>query len=434
MKFAKSVLAISVALAVSGAVGAATKTNDDDSVHEWGRWSVLMPAAGDVQEQPVEPRVLADFRPEDAQEFDRDVNRPDQLGQPQQPDQPDQPEQPGYEGMCQAGAECGYATYSYYYNAYGYDDYGGYGGEGGYYSDGGEGAPVPARMQLNLQFTATENAQVAAVGTPPGDGGEVGVSADFSVTPTSPHPNYPPASDRHANNDYINTYDDVIYWNAYDSTDESPDGGEGDTWVRIDGVMIPELLDNTTAGWWSEGYEAYDYNGSEHFERGGDFIAGTATGLAFLDSLNIGNVQAHYAGVAMDSWVDVVIDVDFGSMTWNGSWNGGQDGYVYTFTDENGQNYARGEVGFNAAGYVSGPNIVSTSLSASDAASITGRVDGSFFGSEAQTLGGVSDITKTVTEATVGEGGTVYEAARNVDVFATVDETVLEDFDDVLRD
>lgn len=424
MKFAKSVLAISVALAVSGAVGAAAKKNDDDSVHEWGRWSVLMPAAGDVQEQPVEPRVLADFRPEDAQEFDRNVNRPDQ---------PDRP----YEGMCQAGAECGYATYSYYYNAYGYDDYGGYGGyggEGGYYSDGGEGAPVPARMRLNLQFPATETAQVAAVGTPPADGGEVGVSADFSVTPTSPHPNYPPVSDRHAENDYVDTDDDAVYWYAHDSTGASPDGGEGNTWVHIDGVMVPALLDNTTAGWWSEGYEAYDYNGSEHFERGGDFIAGTTTGLAFLDGLNAGNVEARYVGVAMDSWVNVVIDVDFGNSTWNGSWNGGQDGYVYTFTDENGQHYVRGDVGFNASGYVSGPNIVSTSISASDAASITGRVDGSFFGSEAQTLGGVSDITKTVTEATVGEGGTVYEAARNVDVFATVDETVIEDLGDVLRD
>lgn len=421
MKFAKSVLAISVALAMSGAAGAATKKGDDDSVRQWGRWAVLMPAAGDVTEHPVEPRIAGrDFRPEDAEQYERVANAPERQETPR--------EEPRYEGMCQAGASCGYATYEYRYYTSGYDGYGGEGGYGGYYSDGGEGAPVPAGMKANVQFPAVDSVQVAAIGTPPGDGGEAGVIADFSVTPHSQHPNYPPVTDRHAEEDHIHDYGDgSVYWHAENDTDTSPDGGEGYTRVRIDGVMVPELIENTTAGWWSEGeYSYHDYYTYEEFERGGSYVAGTATGLAFLESLNAGNVEARYVGFAMDSQVDVVIDMDFGADTWSGSWNGGRDGSVYTFTDENGQNYVRGEVGFNASGYISGPNIVSTSISASDAESIAGRVDGSLFGSEAQVLGGLSDITKTVSEATVGEGGTVYDAARNVDTFVTVEESIAD--------
>lgn len=429
MKFAKHVLAISVALAMSGVASAATKKGEEDSVHEWGRWAVLVPAAGDLAEHPVEPRIAGrDFRPEDAQQYERVANAPERQETPR--------EEPRYEGMCQAGASCGYATYEYRYYTSGYDGYGGEGGYGGYYSDGGEGAPVPARMNLNVQFPTVDSVQVAAIGTPPGDGGEAGVIADFSVTPHSQHPNYPPVTDRHAEEGYVDFNGEGVYWDAYSGTYTSPDGGEGYTWVRIDGEMLPALLENTTAGWWDEGeYSYHDYYANyEEFWRGGSYVAGTATGLAFLESLNAGNVQARYVGLAMDSQVDVVIDMDFGAATWNGSWNGGRDGYVYNYTDENGQNYVRGEVGFNAAGYISGPNIVSTSISASDAASISGRVDGSLFGSEAQVLGGLSDITKTVSEATVGEGGTVYDAARNVDTFVTVEESIAEEVGDLLRE
>lgn len=45
MNFSKNVLALSIALAV-GSSTAASKPQDDDSVHQWGRWAVLVPEAG----------------------------------------------------------------------------------------------------------------------------------------------------------------------------------------------------------------------------------------------------------------------------------------------------------------------------------------------------------------------------------------------------
>lgn len=430
MKYAKSVLALSIALAV-GSATAATKPQDDDSVHQWGRWAVLVPEAGADADPFIKVEGSRDLRPEDAKQFERTAQL--NVAPPVEPPVP--PEPPVVEGHCQAGASCSYATYEYTYNTY--NGYGGY-GEGG--STNGYGARVPADIDLDVAFTPVDNVQVAVIGLPPADGGEVGVTADFSVSPRVPHSNYPPVSDRHTEEEHIHDYGDgTLYWHAdsYVYANTAPDGGYGSStlWSDINGGMAPDVTEDTTAGFWGDGAEGYSYDdgSSEWFSRMGSYVAGTATNMAFLDTLNAGNVEANYVGFAMHSGVDVAIHVDFGDSTWSGTWNGGRDGYVNVATDGNGVRHVEGEVGFRVdAGHLSGPNLIADRLSAGDG-TVRGSVEGSFFGSEAQVVGGINDITKTVTADSVGEGGVTYNAARNVDTFVTIREDLADRVGDVFR-
>ncbi|MBI5040886.1 MAG: hypothetical protein HZB57_06725 [Gammaproteobacteria bacterium] len=434
MRFSKSVLAISIALAVSGVAGAATKSNEDDSVHEWGRWAVLMPAAG----PEAGPDVAVIPAGNDLGSCESSENCPKIVSNSVEPPQPPPPPPPPVvEGHCQAGASCGYATYEYSYSTY---NSGGYGEDS---STSGHGARVPANIDLNVQFTQVEEVQAAAIDTPPADNGDQAATADFTVDPTEPHDNYPPVTD-HTEGSVTDNGDGTLQWDtsSYTYSNTGPDGGEGSssTNAGINGGMAPALTEDTAAGDWYDGAEGYGYNYndgysyySESSRSQGNYVAGTATNMAFLDSLNAGNVQADYTGFAMQSGVPVAIHVNFGNDTWRGAWNNGQDGSVSVDTDENGVKHVEGQVGFRASGYLSGPNIVSNRLSADDATKVTGRVDGSFFGSHAQVLGGVGDITKTVTANTVHEGGTTYNAARNADVFVTVEKSIADQHNNIFR-
>ena len=125
----------------------------------------------------------------------------------------------------------------------------------------------------------------------------------------------------------------------------------------------------------------------------------------------VGEVTARYEGYTGNGAdypdTDVVINVDFTNATWSGSWNGGEtdESDVDRYTDSRGIDYISGEVGFNASGTIEGINISADTITANDSDNISGTVDGSFFGDQAQVLGGVSDITK--------------DGERNVEVFAT---------------
>jgi len=130
----------------------------------------------------------------------------------------------------------------------------------------------------------------------------------------------------------------------------------------------------------------------------GSFIHGTATALDVLDSLHAGNVQATYEGFTLRDMNPVNISVDFGNQSWNGSWNGGTDSTVTAFVDSNGVTNLTGGVGFQASGVINGPNIVSTDISATDATSISGNVNGSFFGGDAGVLAGAANVDKTTVD------------------------------------
>lgn len=133
-------------------------------------------------------------------------------------------------------------------------------------------------------------------------------------------------------------------------------------------------------------------------DRTAGFIYGTTTIPDELESLNAGNVQATYEGFTLRDLNPVVINVDFGAGTWNGSWNGGTDSTVMAVVDSNGVTNLSGGVGFDASGDISGANIVSTDISAADATAISGTVDGSFFGGDAGVLAGAANVDKTTAD------------------------------------
>ena len=162
----------------------------------------------------------------------------------------------------------------------------------------------------------------------------------------------------------------------------------------------------------------YDYVSGDGAETGrqtyGAYVAGIATPQAYLDAQRAGNVTASYQGNSMDWWggyqIPVSMTVNFGTASWSGSWNGGKDGSAYQATDSFGNKYVYGQIGFNASGTLSGANIQSTSVTTTDpGATISGNVQGTFYGQTAGSIGGVHDIVKTRPE--------VYSASSNVGVF-----------------
>jgi hypothetical protein len=93
---------------------------------------------------------------------------------------------------------------------------------------------------------------------------------------------------------------------------------------------------------------------------------------------------------------NVQIAVNFGTRTFDATFNGGTDKSVQTSSTASGGTQLTGQVGFVASGNITGSTFQSTSVSATDATSISGKVTGAFFGTNAAAAGGVADITKTV--------------------------------------
>lgn len=114
----------------------------------------------------------------------------------------------------------------------------------------------------------------------------------------------------------------------------------------------------------------------------GYYVAGTPTSSGDLANQVINNVSASYSGTEFRSKAPVNIQVNFGQGNWTGSWGGSN--------------------AWQAAGTVSGGIIKSNSISGAYNA---GQVQGTFYGANAQTIGGVSDVNNTVS------------GARHVDLF-----------------
>jgi len=130
-------------------------------------------------------------------------------------------------------------------------------------------------------------------------------------------------------------------------------------------------------------------------------VIGYTTTDAEMSALRASGATATYQGYGWTNYsgTPVTINVNFGNSTWTGNWGGqegGRDsGYVRTYTTNTGNTVLYGSVGFEAQGVITGVNLTSTSVSAADAASISGSVRGAFFGTNAAAVGGVVDITKT---------------------------------------
>jgi len=134
----------------------------------------------------------------------------------------------------------------------------------------------------------------------------------------------------------------------------------------------------------------------------GAFIYGVTPTLSALQS-NIGGITAHYQGGTIYGGQIVHINVTLNSGVWDGSWSNG---------------FAPTAFAFDANGTISGVNLTSTNLSGENVkgnpTTYTGSVNGAFFGTNAQTVGGVADVTRTVSFE--GEGS---DTTRHVDLFVT---------------
>jgi hypothetical protein len=335
----------------------------EDSAREWGPWTeFVQPAAGAIP-LVVLPEIHTEadgaqyFRPESADEYSKKYTEP-VVAQPP------------------TGAWYGYSVYERYYERYDYDEEGGYKNE--YYG------PYPGKIALRL---IPDDPNTVTV-----DGGDGEGTVSYTMTDLEGNP-------VHQSGDIPANFDDGLPEFEAEKSDES-------SYDEINGYPVyPPVTRQVTAGWGGWGsYGNYEYDDYNFW-----FVAGIPTPLTDIANLQAGNVTADYYGRSFDSWTPVHIEVKFLPGTWSGSWNGGVDGGTWTYTDDSGTKYVRGDVGFNAGGTINGANIQSTSLSAEDG-TVSGQVQGSFFGSNADALGGVVDITKT-TEA--------YENARHVDLFIT---------------
>jgi hypothetical protein len=108
----------------------------------------------------------------------------------------------------------------------------------------------------------------------------------------------------------------------------------------------------------------------------GYYVAGIATPQSYLDSQRAGNVTANYVGGSFDGSQQGKVDitVKFAPGTWSGNWS---------------QN---GNFNFSAAGNVTGANISGAVV---DTKNMSGTVNGTFYGQQAGSIGGVSDVTRT---------------------------------------
>lgn len=329
-----------VALSLMTVTTSGFAITDDDSVHSWGPWSTLVqPAAGPQAPTPttLAGPVVPGFGAGDSNQFTPVVENPDNDGTGVTP----------VEGNCVAGSVCGYALISQATSIDGDD-------------------PVNSSLQAatpTLTPIPVFNNENLTMNT------SLMVNSDTSLV-ISESLNVP-----------VNFFGGTA-WNYF--------AFENNRIVGLNGTTID------VAG------TPFAYGSSFNVDLGGGntintrFIYGETTGLDDLSALNVGNSVAAYSGSSLISGRSVNITVDFGANTWSGSWNGGTDSGVSASASSDNLNVLTGGVGFNASGTLSAANIVSTSVSATDASAISGTVNGSFFGGDAGVLAGAVDITKSV--------------------------------------
>jgi hypothetical protein len=325
-----------------------------DSVFSWGPWAHVAPAAG-----PQGVGFLSFGGPFQYQSELTVAN----------------------EGPCNAGETCGFATYQF-----GRD----------YCYDGAEHAPIPAVIGLSWGLGGGEGAYLTPNWWPTFHINHhdrqycTYALADFTVQGLEQPGTYPQQTS-------AGGYSFSKVWaHSFEVYNYSCELGSSEIEATL--IASPDLL----AGYWSRSNPNDDQP-----KAWGYFVYGTTTSAADMQALNAGNVTATYCGVT-GFGNNMTLTAHFGSGTWSGAWNGGYDGAVHYYTG-NSDPYMKGQVGFTANGTISGVNLTSTSVGTNDSGTtVSGSVNGAFFGSNAAAVGGISDITKTY-----GKDGSY----RNVDVF-----------------
>jgi hypothetical protein len=134
-----------------------------------------------------------------------------------------------------------------------------------------------------------------------------------------------------------------------------------------------------TSGDYEENYRYWDETTAR---TNGYYVAGIATPQAYLADQQARDIRAYYAGGSFDGYSQgkVLIQVQFAPGTWQGQWTGAMN--------------------FKADGNINGAHISSTNVSAlysGSSSSYSGSVQGTFYGQQAGSIGGVSTVTKTYT-------------------------------------
>jgi C-lobe and N-lobe beta barrels of Tf-binding protein B len=185
----------------------------------------------------------------------------------------------------------------------------------------------------------------------------------------------------------------AVAWDQVVSGELASPGGK--TSDRTD-INLAELDDaGLLKDYWNGRLEKYSYQKEfwESFDQQNEdynIVAGTLTPLDDITSMISGDVTASYRGSSAAFGQSVNIDVDFGNESFNASVSGG--------------NGLPSDMSFTADGVIQGQHLISTSVSAD-----SGYMQGSFFGPDADVVGGAYEVTKGTD--TVGD---VFTASKNV--------------------
>jgi len=355
----KHLLAVSIATLLAGFTQSALAMQEDDSVYEWGRWSVLSPAAGsEPYRAPEETVAQFNARPGEADEFDPEV-----LSNPGQPpvNPPEVPE------FCTPGSPCGFATYNASATVQAESV-----GPAAVSQPGGSGGRVLADFQLNEQQVTDPNNT--------GGSGPAFDTTDFAVTNADGDPAiYPDVHSVTINGAFssgstdiqglesqvtgFNTQTGDVFTNAETSTLSHQQDGNGQVYD----------FTGADAGYWqlvSEQRVENILGGSNYVlsraDANGHFVSGTTATLDEMERFAAGHPIATYNGFVLDYASPVSLTFDFGKYSFNGNFGS-----------------ANGFQGFAIDGVVNGAN-----FQAKD----SGReVRGSFFNQGFNTSGAVNN-------------------------------------------
>lgn len=188
---------------------------------------------------------------------------------------------------------------------------------------------------------------------------------------------------------YSNTHEGLYGGSVY--VYQVPEGQEGN--VKM-GPPSMSLLKDYWSGYTHRG--RYDNESNESYY--GEFVAGVTTVLDDVNQLVADNIVASYSGNTLRGYQSVSIEVDFGAQRFTSEFSDFENMYAK-------QHYGIDmdtDMSFTASGVVQGINLISDEISAD-----AGYVQGTFFGPEAEIIGGTVDVT--------------IDDNRMVDVFTAVE-------------
>ena len=328
-------VALGLALALAaGQCWATQQKKEEDSVYQWGRWSVLSPAAGGTTYQAsVTPDAANNARPSDADEF-----QPKIVGTGPEPP-------PAVVESCTAGASCGFATYSR---------------QNG--DSGAKNGPVAASFDLQS-----------------GQSPQGGPATSFSVTGAEDSAAFPDVDSVEIRGEFSGGTNDIqtVQGNVValdETTLEATTDLETSTLSHTNqdtGQAID--FQGVDAGYWRNKAEQRVANlltdvGTTQTlsDSDGYFVTGTTPTVQQMEAFAAGRVTATYSGQVLDYSSPVELSFNFDNRTFNGN-----------FGTANGFN------GFQIDGAVNGVN-----FSASDAGK---TVNGSFFNGGFNASGAVNN-------------------------------------------